>query len=46
MKRNFPVIKSDLVKRGLVNNAAMSTDYVLQLGSNTGDFAWPGKRSE
>ena len=43
MKQNFPVIKNELMKTGFVENAAMSTDYVLQLGSNTGDFAWQGK---
>lgn len=43
MKQNFGVIKNDLVQTGAVENASLSNDYVLQLGSNTGDFAWPGK---
>jgi predicted permease len=43
MKENFTVIKNDLMKTGVVKNAALSNDYVLQLGSNTGDFAWQGK---
>ncbi len=43
MKQNFGVIKNDLVQTGIVQSASLSNDYVLQLGSNTGDFAWPGK---
>lgn len=43
MKENYPVIKNDLLNTGYVENAAMSQDNVLQLGSNTGDFQWPGK---
>jgi predicted permease len=43
MKENFSVIKNDLMQTGVVENASLSNDYVLQLGSNTGDFAWPGK---
>src|SRR4030095_4687512 len=37
MKENFSVIKNDLMKTGSVQNASLSNDYVLQLGSNTGD---------
>ena len=43
MKRHFGVIKNDLMQTGLVQNAAMSNNTVLQLGSNTGDFGWEGK---
>jgi hypothetical protein len=43
MKQNFGVIRNDLMRTGLVQNASLSNDYVLQLGSNTGDFEWPGK---
>jgi putative ABC transport system permease protein len=43
MKENFSVIKNDLLKTGAVENAGLSNDYILQLGSNTGDFEWPGK---
>jgi ABC-type antimicrobial peptide transport system permease subunit len=43
MKENFTVIKNDLMKTGVAENAALSNDYVLQLGSSTGDFAWQGK---
>ena len=43
MKQNFDVIKNDLKATGIVQNASLSNDQVLQLGSNTGDFAWEGK---
>lgn len=43
MKQHFNVIKNDLVQTGVVQNAAMSNNTVLQLGSNTGDFRWEGK---
>ncbi len=43
MKQNFTVIKNDLIKTGIVQNAGLSNNQVLQLGSNTGDFAWSGK---
>jgi ABC-type antimicrobial peptide transport system permease subunit len=43
MKQNFAVIKNDLLKTGLVQNASLSNSQVLQLGSNTGGFEWPGK---
>ncbi|MGI8952358.1 MAG: ABC transporter permease [Chitinophagaceae bacterium] len=37
------MIKNDLIKTGLVQNASLSTDQVLQLGSNTGGYEWAGK---
>ena len=43
MKEHFSVIKNDLQSTGFVQNAALSNNQVLQLGSNTGDFAWEGK---
>src|SRR3954451_17598904 len=43
MKENFGVIKNDLIKTGVVQNASLSNDQILQLGSNTGDFEWQGK---
>ncbi|MGN6532660.1 MAG: ABC transporter permease [Ginsengibacter sp.] len=43
MKENFGVIKNDLMQTGLVQNASLSSQSVLQVGSNTGDFTWPGK---
>ncbi len=38
MKQHFNVIKNDLQSTGFVQNAAISNNQVLQLGSNTGDF--------
>jgi ABC-type antimicrobial peptide transport system permease subunit len=43
MKQHFGVIKNDLLQTGIVQNAAMSNNMVLQLGSNTGGFEWEGK---
>ncbi len=43
MKTNFGVIKNDLLKTGLVQNASISNSQVLQLGSNSGNFEWEGK---
>lgn len=43
MRQHFGVIKNDLLQTGHVQNAAMSNNMVLQLGSNTGDFSWEGK---
>ena len=43
MRQNFDVIKNDLKTTGFVQNASLSNNQVLQLGSNTGDFAWDGK---
>jgi putative ABC transport system permease protein len=43
MKEHFNVIKNDLLQTGMVQNASMSNNTVLQLGSNTGDFGWEGK---
>ncbi|MEO8712235.1 MAG: ABC transporter permease, partial [Parafilimonas sp.] len=43
IKENFSVIKNDLSKTGVVENAALSNSQVLQLGSNSGGFEWPGK---
>jgi ABC-type antimicrobial peptide transport system permease subunit len=43
MKENFGVIKNDLIRTGVIQNASLSNNQVLQLGSNTGDFDWPDK---
>ena len=43
MKQHFDVIKNDLQSTGFVQNVSLSNNQVLQLGSNTGDFAWEGK---
>jgi len=43
LKEHYRVIKNDLQSTGFVQNATLSNDQVLQLGSNTGDFVWEGK---
>ncbi len=43
MAEHFEVVKNDLIHTGAVQNASASSQTVLQLGSNTGDFTWPGK---
>jgi putative ABC transport system permease protein len=43
MRKDFAVIKNDLLRTGYVQNVTMSNSQVLQLGSNTGDFSWSGK---
>jgi predicted permease len=43
LKKHFSAVKADLIKTGYVKNACLSSSSVLQLGSNTGDFGWPGK---
>jgi len=43
MKSQFGMIKNELLQTGSVQNACMSNNTVLQLGSNTGDYSWPGK---
>ncbi|MGZ4049713.1 MAG: ABC transporter permease [Bacteroidia bacterium] len=43
MRQKFNVIKNDLQSTGVIENAALSNNQVLQLGSNTGDFTWEGK---
>jgi len=43
MNEHFEAIKNDLIATGMVQNVGTSSQTVLQLGSNTGDFSWPGK---
>jgi putative ABC transport system permease protein len=43
MRRDFTVIKNDLLRTGYVQNVTLSNNQILQLGSNTGDFSWSGK---
>ena len=43
IKQNFNVIKDNLIASGVAENASLSNNQVLNLGSNTGDFSWPGK---
>ena len=43
MPGHFNAIKNDLLQTGAVQNACVSSQTVLELGSNTGGFEWPGK---
>jgi putative ABC transport system permease protein len=43
LRQHFNVVKNDLLQTGVIQNASMSNNSVLQLGSNTGDFGWEGK---
>lgn len=39
----FETVKNELLATGVVENAALSNNSAFQVGSNSGDFAWPGK---
>ncbi|MDR3696030.1 ABC transporter permease [Mucilaginibacter sp.] len=41
--RDFPVIKSELLKTGLIDNAAMADHTTIDGGNTRGDLTWPGK---
>ncbi len=41
--KNFAVIKDDLIKTGVVENAALNSFNVIDIGSNTSNFTWKGK---
>jgi putative ABC transport system permease protein len=43
MNEHFAAIRNDLIQTGFVSNATLSSDPVLQLNSNSGDFDWAGK---
>lgn len=43
MKKNFEVIKQQLLSSGYVENAAMSNLNQLYMGSSTGGYEWEGK---
>lgn len=43
MNQHFDAVKNDLLATGVIKNASVSTQTVLQVGSNTGDYSWPGK---
>ena len=46
MKRHFNIIKDELESAGVIQNASLSNNQVLELGSNTGDFDWQGKEPD
>lgn len=41
--KNFTVIKNELLKTGAVENAALNSFNVLDIGNNTSSFTWQGK---
>jgi putative ABC transport system permease protein len=43
MKKNFAVIKNQLLSSGYFENAAMSNLNQLYMGSSTGNYNWEGK---
>lgn len=43
MKSNFNLIKSDLLRTGVVQNATLSRSTPLNLSTNTGSVDWDGK---
>jgi putative ABC transport system permease protein len=43
MKKNFAVIRNQLLSSGYVENVAQSNLNQLYMGSSTGDFTWDGK---
>ncbi|MFT3826034.1 MAG: ABC transporter permease [Chitinophagaceae bacterium] len=46
MKKNFAVIKQDLLNTGIVENAALSDHETIYNGNNTGGLRWEGKASK
>jgi ABC-type antimicrobial peptide transport system permease subunit len=40
---HFPAVKTQLQATGAVDNAALTDQYILNIGSNSGDFSWQGK---
>ncbi|HJP63030.1 MAG TPA: ABC transporter permease [Mucilaginibacter sp.] len=43
MVEHFATIRNDLNRTGVVENAALSDDPVLEVGSNTDSYTWQGK---
>ncbi len=43
MKKNFQVIRQDLLNTGVVENAALSDHETIYEGNNTGDLRWEGR---
>ena len=43
MAEHFAAIRNDLQRTGVVENAALSDDEVLEVGSNTDNYSWEGK---
>lgn len=45
IKRNYQVIKNELVQTGFVENAALSSQGILTIYNNGGGYNWQGKDS-
>jgi putative ABC transport system permease protein len=43
VKTHFDAIRNDLLASGAVENAALSNNSVLEIGSSSSDFRWAGK---
>jgi putative ABC transport system permease protein len=43
MVKNFPVIRQDLIKTDVVENAALADHETISDGNNTSAIEWPGK---
>lgn len=43
MNENFSAIKNELMQTGVVQDAGVGSNAVLNYGSNTGGFSWKGK---
>jgi len=43
LKQHFGAVKNELLQTGTIDNVTLSNNQVLQLGSNSGGFNWPGK---
>ncbi len=41
--KHFNVIKEELLKTGAVDNAALNSYNVIDIGNNSSNFTWPGK---
>jgi len=41
--KNFAVIKDELIKTGAVENAALNSYNVMDIGNNSSNFTWQGK---
>ncbi|MEO7293148.1 MAG: FtsX-like permease family protein, partial [Ginsengibacter sp.] len=43
MGSHFEAMKNELLATGVVENASLSNNHAFNVGSNSGDFTWPGK---
>lgn len=46
MIKNFPVIKQELLKTGLVGNVALNSFNTFNIGNNSSAFTWEGKNPD